>query len=194
MSCKSPGVSVTFTAPRFSSSRCSLVVPGMGTIQGFCASSQARAICAGVALFALGDWLNEVDQGQVGLARLRREARHDVAEVGRIELGVLVDLAGEEPAPSGLNGTKPMPSSSSVGSNSASGPRHQQRILALHRRHRLDRVGAADSLHARLGQAEVLDLALRRSAPSPRRRRPRSARPDRRGAGRTGRCGRSAGA
>jgi hypothetical protein len=27
----------------------SLVVPGMGTIQGFCANSQASAICAGVA-------------------------------------------------------------------------------------------------------------------------------------------------
>ena len=29
----------------------SLVVPGMGTIQGFCASSQASAIWAGVAFF-----------------------------------------------------------------------------------------------------------------------------------------------
>jgi hypothetical protein len=32
----------------FSSRRCSFVVPGIGTIQGFCASSQASAICAGV--------------------------------------------------------------------------------------------------------------------------------------------------
>ena len=37
--------------PMFSSRRESLVVPGMGTIHGFCASSQARAIWAGVALF-----------------------------------------------------------------------------------------------------------------------------------------------
>ena len=35
----------------FSSRRSSLVVPGIGTIQGFCASSQASAICAGVARF-----------------------------------------------------------------------------------------------------------------------------------------------
>ena len=33
----------------FSSRRCSLVVPEMGTIHGLCASSQASAICAGLA-------------------------------------------------------------------------------------------------------------------------------------------------
>src|SRR6266480_7526279 len=33
----------------FSSSRCRFFVPGIGTIQGFCASSHASAICAGVA-------------------------------------------------------------------------------------------------------------------------------------------------
>jgi hypothetical protein len=40
---------VTSTAPRSSFSRSSSVVPGMGTILGFCASSQAKATCAGVA-------------------------------------------------------------------------------------------------------------------------------------------------
>ena len=35
----------------FSSKRCSFVVPGIGTIHGFWASSQASAICAGVAPF-----------------------------------------------------------------------------------------------------------------------------------------------
>ena len=44
-------VSGTVAAAMFSSRRCSFVVPGMGTIQGFCASSQANAICAGVAFF-----------------------------------------------------------------------------------------------------------------------------------------------
>ncbi len=33
----------------FSCRRDSLVVPGIGTIHGFCASSHANAICAGVA-------------------------------------------------------------------------------------------------------------------------------------------------
>ena len=37
--------------PLFSSRRDNLVVPGIGTIHGFCASSHASAICAGVAFF-----------------------------------------------------------------------------------------------------------------------------------------------
>ncbi|HEY6164059.1 MAG TPA: hypothetical protein VIW25_04055 [Nitrososphaeraceae archaeon] len=41
---KSSDVSSTATAPMFSSSRSSLRVPGIGTIQGFWASSHARAI------------------------------------------------------------------------------------------------------------------------------------------------------
>ena len=41
---RSSGDSSTLTAPMFSSSRCSFVVPGIGTIQGFCASNQASAI------------------------------------------------------------------------------------------------------------------------------------------------------
>jgi hypothetical protein len=46
---RSSGVSSTAAAPMFSSRRCRLVVPRMGTIHGFWASSQASAICAGVA-------------------------------------------------------------------------------------------------------------------------------------------------
>ena len=51
MARRSSGVRRTFAAPRFSSRRFSFVVPGMGTIHGFCASSQAIAIWAGVAFF-----------------------------------------------------------------------------------------------------------------------------------------------
>ena len=51
--------------------RDSLVVPGIGTIHGFCASSQASAICAGVALLPLGDRPQQVDERLVGLARSR---------------------------------------------------------------------------------------------------------------------------
>src|SRR5260370_1050826 len=43
MSRRSSAVRSTFAAPRFSSRRCSLVVPGIGTIHGFLASSQASA-------------------------------------------------------------------------------------------------------------------------------------------------------
>src|SRR5215831_5549432 len=48
---RSSGGSSTATAPMFSSRRASFVVPGMGTIHGFWTSSQASAICAGVAFF-----------------------------------------------------------------------------------------------------------------------------------------------
>ncbi len=41
---RSSGVSSTAAAPMFSSRRCSFVVPGIGTIHGFWASSQASAI------------------------------------------------------------------------------------------------------------------------------------------------------
>src|SRR5262249_45822281 len=41
----------TLTAETFSLSRWSFVVPGIGTIQDFCASSQASATWAGVAFF-----------------------------------------------------------------------------------------------------------------------------------------------
>ena len=44
MSRRSSGVSSTASAPMFSSRRFSFVVPGIGTIHGFCASSQASAI------------------------------------------------------------------------------------------------------------------------------------------------------
>jgi hypothetical protein len=51
MSRRSSGVSSTETAPMFSCKRCSFVVPGIGTIHGFWARSQASAIWAGVAFF-----------------------------------------------------------------------------------------------------------------------------------------------
>ena len=100
-------------------------------------------------------------------------------------------LPVRKPLPSGLNGTKPMPSSSSVGNHFLFRFSPPQRVFALERRDGLDGVRAADGLHARLGEAEVLDLALLGSVPSPLPPRPRSARPGRRGADRTGRWRRS---
>src|SRR3954454_9652040 len=40
--------------------------------------------------------LEEIDQGLVRLARRRREARNDIAEVGAVERGRLVDRPGEK--------------------------------------------------------------------------------------------------
>ena len=59
-----------------------LVVPGIGTIHGLCASSQASATCAGRCVLALGDALQQVDEAPGWPCRASgREARHGVAEV-----------------------------------------------------------------------------------------------------------------
>ena len=111
---------------------------------------------------ASADARQQVDEGLVGLARLRRRtAGGGRGSPSASKVGRLVDRAGEEALPSGLKGTKPMPSSSSVGRTSASGLARPQRVLALHRGHRLHGVRAADRLRARLGQAEVPHLARR---------------------------------
>src|SRR4029078_11681562 len=81
-----------------------------------------------------------------------------------------------KPLPSGLNGTKPIPSSSSVGRIASSGSRHQSEyslssavtrwaagarrsVRARERGRRRAGVGAPDRLDAGSGEAEVLDGA-----------------------------------
>jgi len=85
----------------FSSKRSSFVVPGIGTIHGFWASSQASAICAGVAFFRSADLAKQIDQSLIRFSSLRRKARDDVAEVGIVERRVFVDLSREEALPQG---------------------------------------------------------------------------------------------
>ena len=80
----------------FSSSRCSFVVPGIGTIHGFWASSHASAICAGVAFFRSAICVSQIHERLIRLPILRREAWDDVAEVGAVERRGLVDLSREE--------------------------------------------------------------------------------------------------
>ena len=89
-------MSSTVEAPRFSSSRCSLVVPGIGAIQGFCARIQASATCAGVAFFCFSKLANQIDNRLVGFAVLGRKARNDVAKVALIELRVFTDRSSEK--------------------------------------------------------------------------------------------------
>ena len=96
MSRRSSAVSVTDAAPRFSSRRCGLVVPGIGTIHGFCASSHASAICAGVALLASAIARSRSTSAWFALRASAREARHGVAEVVAVERRRLVDRAGQE--------------------------------------------------------------------------------------------------
>ena len=124
----------------------------------------------------------------VGVARAPRRSAAECRESRCCRTVVLASiLPVRKPAPSGLNGTKPMPSSSSAGHAVCSGSRSPQRVLALDGGDRLDGVGATDRLRARLGQAEVLHLALLNQFLDGRRRRPRSGRSGRRDADTAGR-------
>ncbi len=68
-----------------------------------------------MSLLLPGDAAEQVDERLVRGAGFRGEAGGEVAEVADVEAGALVDGAGEESPAEGAEGTKPMPSSSSVG-------------------------------------------------------------------------------
>ncbi len=136
------------------------MVPGIGTIHGFCASSQASAICAGVAFLPAAICAEQIDQRLVRLAGLRREARHDVAEVGPVEGRVRVDRAGEKTLAQRAEGHEADAEFFERRQDLLLGLAPPQRIFALQRRDRLNRVRAADGLRAGLGQAEMPDLAF----------------------------------
>ena len=170
-------ISSIATAPMFSSRRWSFVVPGMGTIHGFCASSHASAICAGVAFFRSADLAEQIDQRLVGLACLRGEARNACCGCRSCRTSCSRrSCPVRKPLPSGLKGTKPMPSSSSVGMISSSGSRHQSEYSLCSAVTGCTACARRMVLRAGFRQAEVLDLALLRSGPSPLRRRLQSAR------------------
>ena len=147
-------------APRFSSSRCSFVVPGIGTIHGFCASSHASAICAGVACFRSANAFSQSTNARFAFrfSAVKRGTTLRKSVGSNVVFSSIVPV--RNPLPSGLNGTKPMPSSSSAGRTSSSGSRHHSEYSLCSAVDRLDGVRAADRLHARFGQAEVLDLAF----------------------------------
>jgi hypothetical protein len=100
----------------FSSSRSIFRVPGIGTIQGFWASSQARAICAGVACFPPAIRLSRSTTAMFA-ARASAAKRGEMLRKSVALNVVLVSiLPVRNPAPSGLNGTNQIPSSSQVAS------------------------------------------------------------------------------
>jgi hypothetical protein len=78
-----------------------------------------------------------------------------------VEGGVSSILPVRKPAPSGLKGTKPMPSSSNTGSSSASGPRQNSEYSLCTAVTGLDGMGTTDGPDARFRQAEMLHLAGR---------------------------------
>ena len=108
----------------FSSRRCSFVVPGIGTIHGFWASTQARAICAGVAPFRSATLSSSSTNARFA-ARASASKRGTVLRKSVLSKVVFSSIFPvRKPLPSGLNGTKPIPSSSSVGRIASSGSRH----------------------------------------------------------------------
>src|SRR5919202_560171 len=121
---RSSGVSSTAVAPRFSSRRCSFVVPGIGTIHGFCASSQANAIWAGVACFRSAIVPSRSTSAWFALrfSGVKRGTVLRKSELSKLVFSSILPV--RKPLPNGLKGTKPIPSSSSVGSISCSGSRH----------------------------------------------------------------------
>ena len=105
--------------------------------------------------------VEQIDQRLIRLPRLRREARDDVAEVGARRTSCSRRSSPvRKPLPSGLKGTKPMPSSSSVGRTSASGSRHHSEYSLWSAVTGCTAWARRIVCDAGLGQAEVLDLAL----------------------------------
>ncbi len=164
ISLRSSGVSVTAAAATFSARRCSLVVPGIGTIHGccdgLCASTQASATWARVACLPRGDVAEQINQGLVRVAGFRREPRHDIAEVVLVERGGVVDRPGEEALAQRAERHETDPELFERRQDLGFRFTPPQRILALQRRDRLHRVRPPDGRCAGLGEAEMPDLAL----------------------------------
>jgi hypothetical protein len=95
-----------------------------GSAQSTASSPAARpsAICAGVAFFCR-ERADRIHQSLVRLAILRSEARHVLRKSVLSNFVSASILPVKNPLPSGLNGTKPIPSSSSVGITVSSGSR-----------------------------------------------------------------------
>src|SRR6266567_1596030 len=111
-------------------------------------------------LFPGGDLAEQIDQGLVRLASLRREAGNDVAEVGAVEPRVLVDRAREEALAQRAEGNEADAEFLKRRQDLLLGFAPPQRVFALDRGDRLDGVRPPHRLHARLGKSEVLDLAF----------------------------------
>jgi hypothetical protein len=118
---RSSGVNSTFSAPRFSSRRLGFVVPGIGTIHGFFASSHARATWAGVAFFRSANALTRFTRAWFvfRFSSLKRGIVLRKSVLSNFVSAVILPV--RKPLPSGLNGTNPISSSSSVGKIVSSG-------------------------------------------------------------------------
>jgi hypothetical protein len=93
-----------------------LVVPGIGTIHGLCASSQPSAICAGVAFLRSAIRVNRSTNARFGVRASVSVKRGTVLRKSPLSNVVVSPIVPvRKPFPSGLNRTRPIPSASSVG-------------------------------------------------------------------------------
>ena len=134
------------TAPRFSSRRSNFRVPGMGTIHGFWARSQASAIWAGVAFFWAARWLSTSTSGWLafsasGVKRGNR-LRMSVAYEGLAG----VDLPREEALSKRAPGNEPNPEFLARRQHFRFRISRPERVFALDGSDRLDRVRAPDGI------------------------------------------------
>lgn len=160
ISCRSSGVSSIAAAVMFSSKRDNLVVPGIGTIHAFRASSQ-RVLSDGESPASVRQASQAGQQRRVRFPSLWHKARNDVAEVGTVERSVFVDLSRQEALAQGAIGNEP---------NSKFFDRRQHhllrisepgRVFALDRGHRLDGVSSPNRLCSSFRKAECFTLPSR---------------------------------
>src|SRR6266480_3567457 len=90
------------------------------------------------------DLAEQIDQGVVRLTRLRREAGNDVAEIGAVELRVLVDGTREEALAQRAEGNEADAEFLERRQDVLLGLPPEQGILTLNRRDRLDGVCPPD--------------------------------------------------
>src|SRR5438270_8237201 len=94
----SASVKRTRIAPRFSSSRSTRLVPGIGITSGPCANSQARQSCAGVQPFSWGDCFDALHQLAVLGEIVAHEPGVTAARVTLGQISEIGDVAGQEAA------------------------------------------------------------------------------------------------
>ena len=127
-----------------------------GQAAALCARIQARAICAGVAPLAAATSLTISTKAMLAFrasgARRGTILRKSVAS----KIVVSSILPVRNPAPSGVNGPKPM----QVHPGPGSSPVAARERAPLYCRNGLDGMIQADGLDTSVGQSEMLDLAL----------------------------------
>ena len=101
------------------------MVPGIGTIHGFWARSQAKAIWPRVTFFCSANWVTISTSTWLALrfSSLKRRTVLRKSVLSNFVSAVIAPV--RNPFPRGLNGTNPIPSSSRVGRISASGWRQK---------------------------------------------------------------------